>query len=134
MIMSETFIESITLEKLTCGNCGIVFAVPSLWLQTKRTEGGEFSCPNKCARIFRESENARLKKELEAKQRELVEQKCETLRQNQAREAAEASSIALSKSKERLARRVRNGVCPCCNRTFSNLAAHMKTKHPEKSK
>ena len=29
------------------------------------------------------------------------------------------------------ARHFQNGVCPCCTRTFPNLAAHMKTKHPD---
>ncbi len=29
-------------------------------------------------------------------------------------------------------KRVNKGVCPCCNRTFVNLANHMKTTHPEK--
>lgn len=28
-------------------------------------------------------------------------------------------------------KRISNGVCPCCNRTFSNLADHMRSKHPE---
>ena len=27
--------------------------------------------------------------------------------------------------------RVAHGVCPCCNRTFKQLARHMKTKHPD---
>jgi hypothetical protein len=26
---------------------------------------------------------------------------------------------------------VANGVCPCCNRTFQNLARHMAGKHPD---
>lgn len=28
-------------------------------------------------------------------------------------------------------KRVGNGVCPCCNRTFENLSRHMSCKHPE---
>jgi len=28
-------------------------------------------------------------------------------------------------------RRVANGVCPCCNRTFADLSAHMHGQHPE---
>lgn len=27
--------------------------------------------------------------------------------------------------------RVKAGVCPCCNRTFQQLARHMKAKHPD---
>lgn len=30
----------------------------------------------------------------------------------------------------RLRKRASAGVCPCCNRTFSQLARHMQTKHP----
>ena len=31
----------------------------------------------------------------------------------------------------RTKRRVGNGVCPCCKRTFQNLARHMHGQHPE---
>lgn len=27
--------------------------------------------------------------------------------------------------------RVKNGVCPCCNRSFSDLRRHMESKHPD---
>lgn len=33
-------------------------------------------------------------------------------------------------AKTRLKNRAKAGVCPCCNRTFKQLAAHMKTQHP----
>ncbi len=33
-------------------------------------------------------------------------------------------------AKTRIKNRVMNGVCPCCNRTFQNLASHMANKHP----
>jgi hypothetical protein len=31
----------------------------------------------------------------------------------------------------RLRKRAKHGVCPCCKRTFQQLARHMKQKHPE---
>jgi hypothetical protein len=31
----------------------------------------------------------------------------------------------------RITKRAKAGVCPCCNRTFRQLAAHMANKHPE---
>lgn len=34
-------------------------------------------------------------------------------------------------AKMRIANRVKNGVCPCCHRTFVNLQRHMKTKHAD---
>lgn len=41
---------------------------------------------------------------------------------------------ALSKeqaSKARLKKRIKNGVCPCCTRSFTNVQRHMATKHPD---
>lgn len=34
-------------------------------------------------------------------------------------------------AKTRLKNRVAAGVCPCCNRTFQNLARHIKGQHPD---
>lgn len=31
----------------------------------------------------------------------------------------------------RLKNRAAHGVCPCCNRTFQQLARHMSAKHPD---
>jgi hypothetical protein len=30
-----------------------------------------------------------------------------------------------------LHRRVGNGVCPCCSRSFTNLKRHIRSKHPD---
>lgn len=36
------------------------------------------------------------------------------------------------KKKDKAHRRlVKNGVCPCCNRSFVNLKRHVQNKHPE---
>lgn len=32
---------------------------------------------------------------------------------------------------KRLNKRASAGICPCCQRTFSNMAQHMKHQHPE---
>jgi hypothetical protein len=32
--------------------------------------------------------------------------------------------------RDRQAKRAKNGVCPCCNRTFKQLARHMQSQHP----
>ncbi len=50
----------------------------------------------------------------------------------QAREAkAESERKQIATAHRKMRTRVMNGVCPCCNRTFQNLMAHMKTEHPE---
>lgn len=45
--------------------------------------------------------------------------------------AEERSHAATRGHLTRQKKRVANGVCPCCHRTFKQLAAHMKNKHPE---
>lgn len=40
--------------------------------------------------------------------------------------AAAADWAQLTKTRKRIA----NGVCPCCHRTFQNLARHMAGQHP----
>src|SRR5690606_15231496 len=40
---------------------------------------------------------------------------------------AEAMRVQLLKERQRFA----NGVCPCCNRSFTNVARHMRTQHPD---
>lgn len=46
------------------------------------------------------------------------------------REAAERRSAAARGQVTRMKNRAAAGVCPCCNRTFTQLARHMATKHP----
>jgi hypothetical protein len=57
--------------------------------------------------------------------------------ERQAREAAEARATSLAdqlaaadREAKRLARRARNGVCPCCHRSFANVKKHMDSQHP----
>lgn len=69
----------------------------------------------------------RLSRQLEVQAAELRAAKCEILREQQARNAVEAEA---AKARRKL-KRVQNGVCPCCNRSFWNLERHMKSKHPK---
>ena len=45
---------------------------------------------------------------------------------NDVRRKLSAAKGALTRTKKRVA----NGVCPCCNRTFQNLSRHMQGQHP----
>lgn len=47
------------------------------------------------------------------------------------RDCAERSAAAYKGHLTRTRNRIGNGVCPCCNRAFKNLADHMQTKHPD---
>ncbi len=122
----STFTETVILESDTCGRCGGVYAINKAFADHARANKGGYNCPYCQTRwSWTESDAERLRKQLEVRERELREAKCETLRQNQLREKEQ---IGREKAEKKL-RRVNNGVCPCCKRHFTNLARHMATKH-----
>lgn len=62
------------------------------------------------------------------RQRNLETQRAARLREE--RDAANRSLVAQRAATTRLRNRVKNGLCPCCNRSFVQLARHMATQHP----
>lgn len=115
------------LETISCWaheGCGVQFAVPEAIINASRNYGASFFCPRGHKLSIGDSENDKLKKQIEneKQRREWAEKNAETARK--------AEAIARGKLKAQ-SERVKNGVCPCCNRTFQNLMRHMSTKHPE---
>lgn len=119
-----TISENVALATISCSACGILYAFPESLMQYKRDNGGDFHCPNGHSQIFSKPTCTRLREELDTKQRELTAARCETLAEKNGRAAAE-------KEMARHKKRMKNGVCPCCQRSFINLQRHMATKHPE---
>ena len=122
--MNKTVDFTITLEQKSCLNCSGIYAVNEKWFDRRYESGGDWYCPY-CGTCWHmtETENMRLERKLrEAKNR----LSCEIASHDQTK-----SSLAAQKGvNTRLKNRVKNGVCPCCNRYFKNLHAHMKNKHP----
>ena len=122
--MGLPFYSSIALTEIVCGHCGIKFAVPESWRAEKQETGISWYCPNGHCRAYTESDAA--------KYRRLLEEE----RQRHSNTLSRLNTTELTKEKfkkelARITKRVSAGVCPCCNRTFQQLARHMKTKHPE---
>lgn len=117
---------TVQMTDMTCGKCGIQFAVPEEWRAEKQRTGEGWHCPNGHARVYRESDVEKAKKALEDERK----RHANTLARLNEAEAAERKANA---EIVRMNRRASAGVCPCCNRTFKQLARHMKTKHPNHS-
>lgn len=118
---------SADIETMCCWareGCAVQFGMPRSLAVTLRETGGTFYCPKGHALRFGESEIDKMKRKLEAanQRREWAEKNAATARK--------AEAIARGKLRAQT-ERVKNGVCPCCNRTFQNLMRHMQTKHPE---
>jgi hypothetical protein len=122
--MSTTAALQLTrdFEHTTCRDCGVEYWLPALFLEYRREKGGTWYCPNGHSWSFTETEVARLKKLVEAKEREVNWQRQLCVKADKEREKV-----------ERKLHRVQKGVCPHCNRSFGNLQRHMESKHgPER--
>lgn len=116
-----TISQQIELTVINCGHCGGTYALNERYRAHRAQVGGAWTCPYcQGGWGYVEGENARLKRELEETETRLRSAKCEVLAERNLKERA-----------ERKLRRVNRGVCPCCKRSFQNLARHMATKHPE---
>lgn len=124
-----TFTQEITLEKITCPDCTGVFAMNAEKLAFARKHSGGYFCPY-CGqqRGWWKSEAQKRVEELEVRLKREMDQMSIQLAGKQAAERRAANAeAALARSQKR----AKAGVCPCCHRTFKQLAAHMKSKHPQ---
>lgn len=112
------------IVEVICCNCGMRFWVDGAWDKQKRDTGKGFHCPNGHDLVYKEREVDKLRRELAAKDEELARERSRS-------ELKDRTNAALRGQVTKIKNRVQNGVCPCCNRTFQNVARHMATKHPD---
>lgn len=103
-----------------CCTCGVIFAVDRSYLDARKTDLATFYCPNGHGMSYTQSEADRLRAALTAARDQLA--------------AANRRNVNLQEKSRRERTRVGNGVCPCCQRSFGNLARHMAGQHPEWAK
>jgi hypothetical protein len=106
---------------LNCCECGITFSVPDQWCTHRRDDRRIFWCPNGHEQSFTTSISEQLRRERDQLKQELARV------EDEKREALAAKEQEINRIKKRAAA----GTCPCCQRTFSNMAVHMKHQHPE---
>lgn len=128
-----TYTESITLVKRTCGGCGGTFAINEVFHDAKKREGGGWHCPY-CGEQRGYYEHSTVK----ILERELAQEKAARdqaeMAVREARKLAEDRQIQLAaaqRESKKLKTRAAAGVCAFCHRTVSQMARHMKSKHPE---
>ncbi len=125
--MSARLLEISTTVKLVteeCCACGIVFAMPQQVNERLRTKGGTFYCPNGHSQVYTEPDIEVLRKKL------VTEQKRSQNFETQLNGALD--NLNTTKKELRcIKRRVNAGVCPYCQRHFTNVERHIHCKHPE---
>ena len=126
--MSAAVQLTVNFTTEVCCNCGMSFAMPTDFYRAARSDTGTwFYCPRGHIQHYTGlSEEAKLRHQLE------LEKKRTEWAQEDARKANRRAS-ALKGIVTRTKKRLSNGVCPCCNRSFQNVARHMQSKHPDYS-
>jgi hypothetical protein len=114
-----------------CWSCDVMYAVTKEFDRRRREDKQRFYCPNGHGAAYKESEADRLRRERDILQQQIARAEDE----RSAAWRAEAEAITARKKVERELKRTMTragaGVCPCCNRTFQQLARHMQSRHPE---
>ena len=119
-----------TLHVTDCPTCGCVYAIPDGVHRRgmRHKENATIWCPNGHQWHY-------IGKPHDVEVRELRERLAsERARRDQAEAAERAQRAAATRARnerDRLKVRAKAGVCPCCQRTFQQLARHMKAKHPD---
>jgi len=115
---TEFFVES-------CFTCGCLFGMTVDFKNNRNRNKDTFYCPAGHAQHYTGKSDKELRREAEARASAAEDQALAAKR-----ELARVKRENAAETK-RLAQRSRGGVCPCCDRSFVQLARHMKTKHPE---
>jgi hypothetical protein len=117
----------------TCCRCGVEFGMPKALRDVRLADHGNFYCPLGHPQHYTAGKT---EVELEREKRERAEADRDFWMREEAaeRERAEAEKRRHAATKGQLTKakkRIGNGVCPCCNRHFSNVERHMATQHPD---
>jgi len=117
---------------LTCYRCKEQFGLTNEVEEMLRRNHQTFHCPWGHSQHFKEGETEEQKLRREVNQLKQNKAYLEDMRRKaEARADRERNRANGYKGHAtRISKRVKNGVCICCNRTFADLARHMATKHP----
>lgn len=126
----------------TCCNCGMLFAMTSDFKEDRlkrRPNDNMFYCPRGHPQHYTgPSAATKLQQQLDEERR--LRQRAEqnvAMWADDAREARERAEKERRRANgykghaTRITKRAKAGVCPCCNRTFKQLANHMANQHPD---
>jgi hypothetical protein len=110
----------------SCCTCGVLFGLTNEQHdQLLKNKGKSFYCPNGHGQHYAGKSEAE-------SLRERLEVQTQVARDRQAALDRERKrSAALKGENTKIKKRIKGGVCPCCNRSFVSLANHMKTQHPD---
>lgn len=129
---TQTYIGTLTIVTCCHKGCGVHFGMTSDFVDRRKQDHEEWYCPNGHNQYFPSKSREELLKQEIVQKNEALEymQRAKDALHNKVTTLTH-SVRAQKAAKTKILNRVKNGVCPCCNRTFVDLQRHFKTKHPD---
>lgn len=116
-------IERQEYRRLSCSECGVVYFFPEDWCGCAEKIKRSWHCPNGHGQWFHGESFEDLRRSRERLKQENARLEEETAIARRRADKAEHET-------KRIKKRAAAGTCPCCQRSFSNMAEHMKKEHP----
>lgn len=134
--IGTTYANDVTItteiRALNCARCGLTFGISKSFERFRREDKREFYCPNGHEQFFPGKTKAEIAQEERDAARELAARESNRRRLAEQEAAHERRVAAAHKGwNTHIRNRIANGVCPCCNRSFTNVLRHMTTQHPD---
>jgi hypothetical protein len=116
--------------RLTICNCwcGITLAIPEDLYRVAHSDGKNVYCPLGHSFVWGETTT---EKKLAKAEQDLRRTRAQVAATQELLEHETHSHRATRGHMTRIKKRVAAGVCPCCNRSFKDLARHMEGQHPD---
>lgn len=108
-----------------CATCGVHYALTGAYEDRRREDHARFYCPNGHGHSYPQKNEAEKERARAERLERQLANRDEDLRS--ARASLTATKGQLTKTRKRVA----NGVCPCCNRSFANVQRHIAGQHPD---
>lgn len=129
----QTLALGVELELLTCAQkgCGISFALPSHYVDSRRADHASWYCPNGHSQWFPgKSKEEQLKEELERVKKTVDYFRGRTDRLEDDKAHLKRQHAAQKGVATRLRKKAIAGECAFCHERFANVADHVQAEHP----
>lgn len=127
-----TIHETLIYTVIECGECGVSFAMSDNYIAARRKDHRTWYCPNGHGRAYLgKNEAEKLRDQLEAEQRRTIRAQANADRARADADHQRAVAAAHKGVATKLKKRIGNGMCPSCDRHFTNLERHIKNQHPD---
>lgn len=127
-----SYVQAFTVIVCSYEGCGVSFALNDEYISARRDDHQTWYCPNGHPRYYPGENKLEREQRLRQRAERAAANAQESARSHRAEAELQRRKAAAARGQvTKVKRRVGKGVCPCCNRSFVDLARHMAGKHPD---